>query len=68
MSLPFQFQTVLPLYRNQWVHQACASGMSGVASRCLTSPNRYSDVEIVPGISDHDAVCVTYLERVNRNR
>ena len=34
----------------------------------VTSPNRYSDVEIVPGISDHDAVCVTYLERVNRNR
>ena len=30
----------------------------------VTSPNRYSDVEIVPGISDHDAVCVTYLERV----
>ena len=34
----------------------------------VTSPNIYSDVEIVPGISDHDAVCVTYLERVNRNR
>ena len=34
----------------------------------VTYPNRYSDVEIVPGISDHDAVCLKYLERVNRNR
>ena len=34
----------------------------------VTSPDRCQRVDVIPGISDHDAVCVTYEAKVSRNK
>ena len=34
----------------------------------VTSPDRCVDIQVNPGISDHDAVCLTYEGRVKINK
>ena len=34
----------------------------------VTSPDRCTEADILTGISDHDAVCLSYNRRVNRNK
>ena len=34
----------------------------------VTSPDRCVDIQMNPGISDHDAVCLTYEGRVKINK
>ena len=34
----------------------------------VTSPDRCQRVDVIPGISDHDAVCATYKAKVSRNK
>ena len=34
----------------------------------VTSPDRCQRVYVIPGISDHDAVCATYKAKVSRNK
>ena len=34
----------------------------------VTSPDRCQKVDVIPGSSDHDAVCATYKAKVSRNK
>jgi len=34
----------------------------------VTSPDRCQEVDVVPGISDHDAISMTYQVKLNRNK
>ena len=51
----------------QVVHQPTRE--NNIPDLCLvTSPDKCTEADVLTGISDHDAVCMSYNRRVNRNK